>query len=100
MNNETDNLPAAAASQQPCGKYEIRRMGERGLRRKMFCSGTTGRITCLKCATFWLVRLKSNPMDRSESRLRKCILCAAIDAKSLHILMPDDMPALNAAGKS
>ena len=69
-------------------KYQIRRMGNRGARHGYFCSGTTGRMNCFEKATLYLVRLKSLPMDRHESRSRRCVACAVIDATSLGIPMP------------
>ncbi len=71
-------------------KYEIRKMGARGLRHGYFCSGTTGRIACLERATLYLVRRAVLPMDERESRQRRCVACAAIDAKSLGIAMPEE----------
>ncbi len=68
--------------------YEIRRMGERGIRHGYFCSGTTGRIACLEKAIFYLVRARSWPTDKAESRQRRCVACAEIDAKALGIPMP------------
>jgi hypothetical protein len=66
-------------------KYEIRQMGARGIAHRYFCGGTTCTVTCVNLATLYLVRKKSNPMDRAESRSRRCQQCADIDAKALGI---------------
>ena len=70
-------------------KYEIRQMGERGIRHGYFCGGTSGRITCIEKATMYLVRRReSSHKSDAESRSRRCKACAEIDAKSLRIPMP------------
>ncbi len=66
-------------------KYQIRKMGARGLRHRYLCSGSSGNITCTEAATHYLVRKVSLFQDKAESRTRKCMVCAMIDAKSLGI---------------
>lgn len=71
-------------------KYEIRKMGENGIRHGYFCGGTSGRITCVEKATLYLVRRpEAFRQGYAESRSRRCKACAEIDAKSLRIPMPE-----------
>ena len=47
------------------------------------------RSACNAPATHYLVRKKSLPSDRAESRSRRCEACAQKDAESLRIPFPE-----------
>lgn len=61
--------------------YEIRPIKPASIFRMNYCSEGI----CLKPATHYLVRKKCNPLDRAESRVRRCEEHARENAASLGI---------------
>ncbi len=67
-------------------KFQIRRIPAKSESKYRWC---TGDIACDAPATYYLVRLPSNPLDRAESRSRRCEVHARDDAKALGIPFPE-----------
>lgn len=67
-------------------RYEIRPIAPERIWALNVCT----RFLCQNVATFYLVRKPSGPMDRAESRSRRCAGCARADARAHGIPFPSD----------